>query len=470
MSAEDVTRMFMPRKGPQRTASSSSLASTSSTSSAASDSTAVLSDSRAKRENINVGGEKELWVHQKYSRPVWPPGKVEAAAAAVAGGGRPQQGGTSQGTGAVTASPAMSALHAAAPIVPSQKMMQTAQQVNGSRLPAQPMVSEPQALLVLLPMNGTFERKQINVPLYPEILKIGRQTNAKTVPTAHNGYFDSKVLSRQHAEIWADQSRKVWIRDVKSSNGTFVNGVRLSPESRDSEPHELRENDMLELGIDIVSEDQKSIVHHKVSAKVEHAGIPTNATNVLDLSFGDIDPGSGGGLMGPMFPHQVQMRGRGASQGSNMSNGRIVGNNMIGGNMNGMGVQRHMNAWLSPVTIEQVVKRLGVSSSGNLERSLTNMPRRTSLNKRSNNLKIFIAPRISLLLYSRLNLAKNFQNHRSTFFMLNHTQTVLLLHIYRRSTPCHHSLSLLRHLHNNRYRRSQMVHGLFIMTPAVLIH
>lgn len=182
--------------------------------------------------------------------------------------------------------------------------------------------SDPPALLVLLPMNGTFERKQITVPLFPEILRIGRQTNAKTVPTPANGYFDSKVLSRQHAEIWADRNGKIWIRDVKSSNGTFVNGTRLSPESRDSEPHELRENDMLELGIDIVSEDQKSIVHHKVSAKVEHAGIHNNTANVLDLNFGDIDPSSSGGLMGAALPQHAQMRNRGSSQGSVTSNGR----------------------------------------------------------------------------------------------------------------------------------------------------
>ncbi|KAM6494816.1 hypothetical protein JOM56_005484 [Amanita muscaria] len=35
-------------------------------------------------------------------------------------------------------------------------------------------------------------------------VKIGRQTNTKTAPGGRNGYFDSKVLSRQHAEAWED--------------------------------------------------------------------------------------------------------------------------------------------------------------------------------------------------------------------------------------------------------------------------
>ena len=39
-------------------------------------------------------------------------------------------------------------------------------------------------------------------------IKIGRQTNIKTVPGERNAYFDSKVLSRTHAEIW-EQNGKV---------------------------------------------------------------------------------------------------------------------------------------------------------------------------------------------------------------------------------------------------------------------
>jgi len=123
-------------------------------------------------------------------------------------------------------------------------------------------------VLYLIPTNGTFERKALRVPLYPDVIRLGRQTNNQTIPTAQNGYFDSKVLSRQHAEVWADSSGKVWIKD-KSTNGTFVNGQRLSGENNDSDPHEIREQDVLELGIDIVSEDQRHIMHPKVAARVE---------------------------------------------------------------------------------------------------------------------------------------------------------------------------------------------------------
>lgn len=61
---------------------------------------------------------------------------------------------------------------------------------------------------------------------------------------------------------------QIWIKDVKSSNGTFINGERLSAEGVESEAFELHTEDVVEFGIDIVSDDNKTIVHHKVAAKV----------------------------------------------------------------------------------------------------------------------------------------------------------------------------------------------------------
>jgi FHA domain len=207
-------------------------------------------------------------------------------------------------------------------------------------------------------MNGTFERKQISVPFLPDVLRVGRQTNAKTVPTPANGFFDSKVLSRQHAELWADRSGKVWIRDVKSSNGTFVNGQRLSPENQTSDQHELRQHDTLELGIDIVSEDQKTIVHHKVSAKVEYVGIPGASNNVMDLSFGDLDPSHGGPLLpSPMSSPMVHSRSR---PGGPLGGRGPATSSVAGSHASGLAQQRQLNFWGTPLNVEQLVKTLSV--------------------------------------------------------------------------------------------------------------
>lgn len=342
MSADDVSRMFMPqRKAVQRTNSSSSVSSTSSASSTA---TTVQS---SQVSNTASNGDAGSYTAKKKPRGgFWPTTKTDTSTTGV--NGRVQ---TSSAASTTSGS-------AAPPVVPSQPTAQAQQ--NGTRAAVGQASNEPTAVLALLPMNGTFERKQINVPFFPDVLRIGRQTNAKTVPTPSNGFFDSKVLSRQHAEVWAERNGKIWIRDVKSSNGTFVNGHRLSPENRDSEPQELHQHDTLELGIDIVSEDQKVIVHHKVSAKVEYVGIPGSSNNVLDLNFGDLDPSQNAGLLpSPISQPMVAARGRG---GASLVNGRVSATSSItGSQMNSLAQQRQMNFWSMPLNVEHLVKTLSVS-------------------------------------------------------------------------------------------------------------
>ncbi|KAL4881016.1 hypothetical protein BJY04DRAFT_64074 [Aspergillus karnatakaensis] len=343
MNADEVSRMFMPRKTLHRSNSSSSIGSNSSTS------TVIASPSSTDAAQPN--GESANWsTKKKSSRTVWPSSKAEPVSGVSTARSQAKPAFFS-GAGA---SSAMSAIQQPSSILPSQHLLQSSQQ-NGVRAGSTP-AGEPPAILTLIPINGTFEKKQITVPFYPETLRIGRQTNAKTVPTSKNGFFDSKVLSRQHAEIWADRTGKIWIRDVKSSNGTFINGQRLSPENRESDPLEIRENDTLELGIDIVSEDQKTIVHHKVSAKVEHAGIYGSVPNIFDLTLGDLDPASGNGLLpSPLSQPLSHLRGRAGSASSTRST-----QSNASSQFSALQQQRQMNYWSSPLSIEQIVKRLTI--------------------------------------------------------------------------------------------------------------
>jgi len=62
--------------------------------------------------------------------------------------------------------------------------------------------------LVLEPVNDTFALKTLDLPDHSKV-KIGRQTGVTTAPNPTNGYFDSKVLSRVHAEVWSEAG-KVW--------------------------------------------------------------------------------------------------------------------------------------------------------------------------------------------------------------------------------------------------------------------
>ncbi|KAF4587342.1 cytoplasm to vacuole targeting Vps64 [Ophiocordyceps camponoti-floridani] len=346
MNPDQVRAMFAPRKQLTRSSSSSSISSNSSNTtiatngsqpngtplSANTDMSPTSSDMSQWSNRPATGFKrpppKHTWLAKSDSQPDLTRGSV----------GRPS---------------AMVNHHAPLQLTSGQLSM--AQQ-TGMRAMGPDQFPPGQPVLFLLSLNGTFERKTIAVPFAPESLRIGRQTNQKTVPTPTNGFFDSKVLSRQHAEIYAERNGKVYIRDVKSSNGTFVNGTRLSLENRESDPHELQTADHLELGIDIVSEDQKTVVHHKVAAKVEHAGFLSNTSNVLDMNFGDLDPANGTMLVPNCL---LQMRGRAGNNASVGNNGgrMVAGGGMMASQNNAL-AQQQRPFFVSPIATEQILKRL----------------------------------------------------------------------------------------------------------------
>ncbi|KAG7928971.1 hypothetical protein KL925_001152 [Ogataea polymorpha] len=101
--------------------------------------------------------------------------------------------------------------------------------------------------------------KILNVPLAPESLKIGRQNVPKITNKITDGYFDSRVLSRNHAELFI-KDNKLYIRDLKSSNGTFINDEKLEPHKE----YELKLGDKLDLGTTLESQ----VAHKKITCKV----------------------------------------------------------------------------------------------------------------------------------------------------------------------------------------------------------
>ncbi|CAO3633288.1 unnamed protein product [Mucor fragilis] len=80
------------------------------------------------------------------------------------------------------------------------------------------------------------------------IIKIGRFTDRSSIQNHIS--FKSKVVSRSHCEIWLNNEGKVQLKDTKSSSGTFVNHVRLSPANTESRPVEIRDGDLVQLGVD----------------------------------------------------------------------------------------------------------------------------------------------------------------------------------------------------------------------------
>ncbi|KAI1841763.1 hypothetical protein JX266_012030 [Neoarthrinium moseri] len=95
------------------------------------------------------------------------------------------------------------------------------------------------------------------LPTGKEVIKVGRYSEREqqqqhvpaNAPSAAPVGFKSKVVSRRHCEFWHENG-KWYIRDVKSSSGTFLNHIRLSPPGNESKPYIVNDGDIVQLGID----------------------------------------------------------------------------------------------------------------------------------------------------------------------------------------------------------------------------
>ncbi|KAI3386132.1 hypothetical protein SNEBB_003041 [Seison nebaliae] len=96
------------------------------------------------------------------------------------------------------------------------------------------------------------------------IIKIGRSI-PKCKAMISNGFFDCKVLSRAHAIIWYEKNQ-FYLKDTKSSNGTFVNNIRLGKAMKDSEPYAIYSGDLIQFGIE-VTENENGAIHPCILTK-----------------------------------------------------------------------------------------------------------------------------------------------------------------------------------------------------------
>ncbi|KAK9246251.1 hypothetical protein V1506DRAFT_535904 [Lipomyces tetrasporus] len=88
---------------------------------------------------------------------------------------------------------------------------------------------------------------------FGNVIRLGRYTDKKEISKLEAAYapvvFKSKVVSRTHAEIWVENGQ--WfVKDIKSSSGTFLNHIRLSPACQISQAFPIKDGDILQLGMD----------------------------------------------------------------------------------------------------------------------------------------------------------------------------------------------------------------------------
>ncbi|XP_070193509.1 sarcolemmal membrane-associated protein-like isoform X9 [Littorina saxatilis] len=108
------------------------------------------------------------------------------------------------------------------------------------------------AILSCRPNSHPFQERHISLH---EPIKVGRSV-ARARPTASNGIFDCKVLSRHHAMLWYE-SEKFYIQDTKSSNGTFINNQRLCKSGEESPLREIYSGDLIQFGVEVMENNRR---------------------------------------------------------------------------------------------------------------------------------------------------------------------------------------------------------------------
>ncbi|KAJ8701183.1 hypothetical protein PTI98_004140 [Pleurotus ostreatus] len=182
------------------------------------------------------------------------------------------------------------------------------------------LLSTHHASVYLYPLDQSFLPRHISLA-HGRRVKIGRQVNTKSAVSALNGYFDSYALSKNHAEIW-EEAGQIFIRDVESLHGTFINGERISPARAVSEKCELRNNDIVQFGVDFVDENDE--YHHKIAARV-FCIFKSEDMQVALRSYNenpqDAVPPDDEGLQAPLHPDNADLQGSLPSEDAAVSPG-----------------------------------------------------------------------------------------------------------------------------------------------------
>ena len=102
----------------------------------------------------------------------------------------------------------------------------------------------------------TFTPTSRTLPHEDCVIRVGRYSERDSnpnpppnVPSAAPVGFKSKVVSRRHCEF-SCANGQWYIKDVKSSSGTFLNHIRLSQPSVESKLFPVHDGDVVQLGID----------------------------------------------------------------------------------------------------------------------------------------------------------------------------------------------------------------------------
>ncbi|GAB7347130.1 hypothetical protein MBLNU459_g3254t1 [Dothideomycetes sp. NU459] len=118
----------------------------------------------------------------------------------------------------------------------------------------------------------TFPIVNRTLPTHETKVRVGRYSERDNNDSLSNPLstgvvgFKSKVVSRRHCELWC-QNGQWFVKDTKSSSGTFLNHVRLSSPGLESRPYPVNDGDIIQLGIDFKGGEE--IIFRCVKIRVE---------------------------------------------------------------------------------------------------------------------------------------------------------------------------------------------------------
>lgn len=119
------------------------------------------------------------------------------------------------------------------------------------------------AFLTARPNSFAFEDRLL---VLDAPIKVGR-SHKEDRSDSGNCFFDCKVLSRAHAKILFEDG-KFYLVDTGSSNGSFVNNIRLSKCGEESKVTQVYTGDLIRFGSDVVDK-AKNVTQKCIVAKLK---------------------------------------------------------------------------------------------------------------------------------------------------------------------------------------------------------
>ncbi|KAJ5574052.1 uncharacterized protein N7459_008479 [Penicillium hispanicum] len=118
-------------------------------------------------------------------------------------------------------------------------------------------MSDSRVSVTLIPLDSCFPlTRSFTLSNDKSYIPIGRSSKREVksrIPAKDNGWFDSRVMSRDHAELSLHPEKKIiCLSDYGSTHGTWLNNVKLI--SGEATP--LLEGDIIQFGVDVERGDE----------------------------------------------------------------------------------------------------------------------------------------------------------------------------------------------------------------------